>query len=74
MRYATRQDAIEQAILPVLDNPQDFDVEAICREAFDHRVDLDEQGNERVDTAGFEQVVSVNKFWTIVAEHERTTA
>ncbi len=72
MRYTTRQDAIEQAILPALDNPDDFDVDAISYEAFEYRVDTDDQGRELLHTAGFEQTVTDDEFWTIAARHDRT--
>ncbi len=73
VRYTTRPDAIEQAILPALgDHADDYDVDAICQETFDYRVDTDQHGNELLNTAGFEQTVTDDEFWEIVARHDRT--
>ena len=69
-RYATRQDAIEQAIVPALDVAMKYDVQAICDEAFEWRVDTDRRGRELVGSGGFEQKVSAEDFWAIVAKHE----
>jgi hypothetical protein len=68
MRYTTRRDAIEQAILPALDG-DDYDAEAICREAFDWKIDVDDKGQELLNTGGFEQTVTDDEFWAIVAKH-----
>lgn len=70
-RYTTRRDAIEQAILPALDSDQ-YDLEAICYEAFDWRIDVNDQGQELLHTGGFEQTVTTEEFWEIVARHELT--
>jgi len=73
MRYTTNRDAIEQAILPALDtHADDYDVDAIFREAFEYRVDTDKDGNELLNTAGFEQVVTDEEFWVIAAKHDKT--
>lgn len=68
-RFTTKQDVIDQAIIPALDNPADYDVAAIADEAFEYRVDRDQAGNELLNTAGFEQVVDSTIFWQIVAQH-----
>lgn len=73
MRYTTIADAIEQAIVPALDeHGNDYDIDAIAREAFEYKVDTDEQGNELLNTAGFEQIVDTNGFWAIVEKHDKT--
>lgn len=73
MRYTTRQDAIDQAVIPALGSEaDDYDVEAICDEAYAYRVDTNEAGQELLNTAGFEQVVTDGEFWDIVAKHDRT--
>lgn len=72
-RYTTRRDAIEQAIIPALgDHGDDYDTDAICREAFEYRVDTDGAGRELLNTAGFEQAVSDDEFWAIVERHDKT--
>lgn len=74
-RYSTREEAIEQGVVPALgDDAGDYDVDAIWREAYEHRVDRDGDGNELLNTAGFEQVVSTEKFWEIVERHDKTAA
>jgi len=71
-RYTTLRDAIEQEILPALDNPDNYDVEAIAAKAFDYRVDHDADGKELLNTAGFEQIVSTEEFWALVQEHDKS--
>lgn len=70
MRYTTRRDAIEQAIAPALDD-DNYDVAAICNEAFEYRVDTNGAGQELLNTAGFEQTVTDDEFWKIAARHAR---
>jgi hypothetical protein len=69
IRYTTRQDAIEQAIMPALTEGE-YDYEAICYEAFDWKIDTNERGQELLNTGGFEQTVSDEEFWEIVARHD----
>lgn len=69
IRYTTRQDAIEQAIMPAL-TEGDYDYEAICYEAFDWKIDTNEQGQELLHTGGFEQTVTDEEFWEIAARHD----
>lgn len=71
MRYATLADAIEQAIAPALgEHGNDYDLEAIARETFTYKVDTDADGNELLNTAGFEQTVDDSEFWDIVETHD----
>lgn len=73
MRYTTKTDAMEQAITPALgEHAADFDADAIFADAFKYKVDTDEQGNELLNTAGFEQVVTVEEFWEIAKKHDRS--
>jgi hypothetical protein len=75
MRYTTRQDAIEQAILPALgEHADDYDTDAIFDATFEHKVDRDGDGNEHLNTAGFEQIVTDEEFWRVVEQHDRTAA
>lgn len=69
IRYTTRQDAIEQAIMPAL-TEGDYDLEAICYEAYGWKIDTNERGQELLNTGGFEQTVSDEQFWEIAARHE----
>ena len=74
MRYSTITDVIDQAVIPALGEVgADYDADAIAREAFGYRVDIDEQGRELLNTAGFEQTVSDDEFWTIVERHALAT-
>ena len=75
MRYATRQDAIEQVIIPALTGYDDeFYLDAIFDEAFRYKVDSDGRGHELASTAGFEQVVDDHGFWLIVERHIKKPA
>lgn len=73
MRYTTKQDAIEQGITPALTEGE-FDTDAIFTEAFAWKIDTDDDGNELLNTGGFEQTVTIDEFWAIVARHEITAA
>lgn len=74
MRYTTLSDAIEQAVIPALgEYGNDYDLEAIAREAFEYKVDTDANGNELLNTAGFEQVVDETGFWAIAEKYDTTT-
>jgi hypothetical protein len=68
-RYATRQDAIEQAIMPALEIGK-YDYEAICYAAFEWRIDINDAGQELLNSGGFEQTVSADEFFEIAAKHE----
>lgn len=68
-RYTTRADAIDQAIAPALDH-DGYDLDAICYEAFSWAIDINDNGDELLNTGGFEQTVSDDEFWKIVAKHE----
>lgn len=69
MRYTTRRDAIEQAIAPALDDGN-YDLDAICYETFEWAIDHDADGNELLNTGGFEQTVTDDEFWAVVAKHD----
>jgi hypothetical protein len=73
MRYATIQDAVEQYVGPSLgDFAEDYDMDAIAREAFQCVVDTDENGAEHLTTAGFQlRVVTDDAYWDIVERHFR---
>lgn len=73
MRYVTITDVIEQAVTPALGEYQnDYDTEAIARDAFTWTIDTDAHGNQLLHTAGFEQTVSDEAFWSVAAKYERT--
>lgn len=69
MRYTTRRDAIDHAIAPAITDGT-YDLDAICGEAFTWKIDTDDQGRELLNTGGFEQTVTDDEFWAIVARHE----
>lgn len=71
MRYSTKQDAIQHLIYDALgDFSNDYDTDAIADEILVYRVDTDDQGNELLNTAGFEQGVSDEEFWAIAERHD----
>lgn len=73
MRFTTISDVIDQAVAPALgEYADDYDLEAIAREAFEYTVDTDADGNELLNTAGFEQVVDEAGFWAIAEKHDTT--
>lgn len=69
MRYTTAEDAIDQEILPVLDGESEYDVRGIFHEAFDWKIEINERGQELLDSGGFEQVVSNEEFAEIVEKY-----
>lgn len=74
MRYTTISDVIDQAVAPALgEYGDDYDLEAIAREAFEYKVDTDADGNELLNTAGFEQLVDEAGFWGIAEKYDSTT-
>lgn len=73
MRFTTITDVIDQAVTPALgEYGDDYDLEAIAREAFEYKVDTDEQGNELLNTAGFEQIVDDAEFYDIARKYDTT--
>ena len=71
MRYTTRQDAIDQAIAPALDHGN-YDLEAICYETFEWKIEINDAGQELLNTGGFEQVVTDEGFWAIADKYDKT--
>lgn len=71
-RFSTRTDAIDQAIIPALgDFAGEHDVDAIFDRAFEYRVDRTEDDAEWLPSAGFEQAVTDDEFWSIVEDCAR---
>ena len=71
-RYTTRQDIIDSLAGVFGDFADDYDIDAIIDEAYAYRVDEDENGNQRLSTAGFEQTVTDEEFWAIAEKHDRS--
>ena len=71
-RYTTRQDIIDSLAGVFGDFADDYDVDAIIDEAYAYRVDEDENGNQLLNTAGFEQIVTDEEFWAIAEKHDRS--
>ena len=69
-RYTTKDDAILREFPADVIEP-DFNVDAIFAETFEYRVDKDADGSELINTAGFEQVVDMERFWAIVKKYVR---
>lgn len=58
MRYGSIEDVIAYEVEPALDEPRDFDVEAIAREVSTY------------DGSGFEVTATDDEFWHIVQRHQ----
>ncbi|WP_312979456.1 hypothetical protein, partial [Corynebacterium sp.] len=70
-------DAIREYVSPALaDEADSYDLDAIAAEAFTYRTeprqDADGPGWDNDSTAGFYLSVSADKFWEIVAKHEKS--
>lgn len=68
-RYTTLDDVKRNAIIPTLDKADEYDVDAIADATYAWRVDLDADGNEVLNTAGFEQVVDTDAYWAAVQRY-----
>ena len=69
-RYTTRQDIIDSLAGVFGDFADDYDLDAIIDETYAYRVDEDENGNQLLGTAGFEQIVTDEEFWAIAGRHD----
>ena len=49
-----------------------YDIDAIFRAAYSYKVDTDDNGNELLNTSGFEQTVDDDEFWKIVEESAKS--
>lgn len=58
MRYGTIKDVIAHEVEPALDEPRDFDVEAIAREVSTY------------DGKGYEVTASTDEFWEAAKRHQ----
>jgi hypothetical protein len=83
-RYTTIRDAAEQFVGPSLgDFADDYDVDAIARNAFEYVVDTDEDGTEYLNSAGFRlrpeydagdddpSGAEFSAYWAMVERHAR---
>lgn len=71
-RHTTKADAAASVIEALGEHATAHDVDAIVAEAFEYRVDRDEDGRELLDTAGYEQTADEGEFWEIVRKHQTT--
>jgi hypothetical protein len=73
-RFTTDRDAKNDILnaLAGTDGVWDDDaIDSIFREAYEWKIDVNDEGQELLNTGGFEQVVSAEGFWEIVARHEK---
>lgn len=66
-RFATIDDVINH-LADALDGTE-YDLDAIARATHEWTVDTDDQGRERLDTAGFQRSVSDAEMWAIAEQH-----
>ena len=48
----------------------DYDIDAILEEAYEWKIDINDKGQELLNSAGFEQIVDADEFLAIVARNE----
>lgn len=75
LRYTTADEA-KGAIVEAIEangtaKGDEYDIEGIFNDAYQYIVPTDEEGNEHVDQAGFEQVVDDEGFWRLVQVHAK---
>lgn len=73
-RFTTREDAKNDIVTAIEDgdaSATEYDIDAISYEVYEWKTDHDTDGNELLNTGGFEQVVDDEQFWQIVAKHEK---
>ena len=70
IRYRHSTDAIREEILPLLDNPAAYDLDAILDEAFTYVVEHDHLGNPIEGTGGWEDATGGEpELWVICERH-----
>lgn len=74
-RYSTADEA-KAAITAAIEaggaaTGSEYDIDAIFAASYEYKTDTDEQGNQLLSTAGFEQVVDEAAFWGIVEENAK---
>lgn len=67
-RFTTDHDAKAEIVTAIGAYAYNYDIDAIFRDAYIWKVDHDADGNELLNTGGFE---CVDSFWQIVAKHEK---
>lgn len=73
-RFTTREDAKDDIVTAIEAgdaSATEYDIDAISYEVYEWKIDHDTDGNELLNTGGFEQVVDDEQFWQIVAKHEK---
>lgn len=70
-RFSSDRDAKAEIVAALSPDADAYDIDAIFAEAYTYRVDHDGEGNELLNTAGFESVPT-KEFWEIVSRHDKT--
>ena len=68
MRYTDRDQAIAHYIIPTLDNPADYNADAIFGAAFTYVTDENARGEEVLTRAGFEMTLTDEGYWDAVLD------
>jgi hypothetical protein len=69
-RYSDKSDVMASIRVALGEFVDDYDLDAIYAEAYEYKVDTDEQGRELLNTAGIEQIVSESEWWAIAEKHD----
>lgn len=71
-RFASKDDVIDQVIVPAIGGFRgSYDVDQIFSDCFTYRADTDANGEEILNTAGFEQTASDREFWDSVSRNDK---
>ena len=66
--FSTREEAIQQEIAPALDEPSDYNLDAIFDDCFEWAAIVDKSGVQH-GNGWFQQSVSDTAFWASVEKH-----
>lgn len=71
LRFRSSEDARREIITTLGEFWEEYDIDAICAEAFEWRIDHDDQGNELVHTGGFQLILDDNAYTQLLIKAAR---
>jgi hypothetical protein len=69
-RYENKENVMLDIRIAIGENVDDYDLDGIFAEAYEYKIDTDEQGRGLQNTAGFQQIVSESEWWAIAEKHD----